>query len=532
MPTPLHLRLEPLAPLTDFRNGLRARVADPVWFLTRQWQLGERQGEDASSPVSVSVSVTHEPLRYAPRRPDLDPTRMAAEPLVEAEPVDWWTIGRRVRLGRAAAPLLPALPARQLALLRIGVLPSPYDALSGELDGRAIFQAGLLPGHTLWDDVPSPPADNWSPRRLTHDAQFNAGSRGLNISDHDGGDLDWFSADAGATVLRPEGGTPAVPPAPRQVLASRLSYPGAPNPRWWQIEDQAVDIGAFSPDRSHLGTALLLDVVLAHADDWFWFPVPAPLPGADGSEPPSAGVLVTLRETVVTDSFGDTWTLAPPPVDGPNAWSLFHTKGLDPGALLIWPVAVAPHAGPLLDDISLGIDEDANAAWAVELRADGRVLLPDDRTDEAVRETAHTGTRAFRYLPATTLPAHWHPYRRAAGGGLSGDWQQGLVADLSAALPRLRPGPVSRLIGGPSGAGFGRGHEIAAEAIASSGIALRRRARLARDTEGRPVLWVERSRAPLAGPPVSHLRFDVMAEDYLPSGANPVNVGNPGGGDG
>ncbi|MCP2937932.1 hypothetical protein NK983_35085, partial [Salmonella enterica subsp. enterica serovar Typhimurium] len=78
---------------TDFHRGLRARVADPVWFLTRQWQLGDLQGEDVSSPVSVAVSVTHEPLRYAPRRPDLDPARIPAEALVEAEPGDWWTIG-------------------------------------------------------------------------------------------------------------------------------------------------------------------------------------------------------------------------------------------------------------------------------------------------------------------------------------------------------------------------------------------------------------------------------------------------------
>ncbi|WP_061958749.1 hypothetical protein [Cupriavidus pauculus] len=539
MTSPFHFRLEPLTPLADFRNGLRARVADPAWFLARQWQLGELQGEDASSPVSVAVSVTHEPLRYAPRRPDLDPTRTAAEPLVEAEPGDWWTIGRRVRLGRAAAPLLaalvPPLPAQRLALLRFGELPTPYEALAGEVDGRAVFTAGLLAGNALWDEVPSPPADNWSSRRLTHDARFNAGSRGLDIRDHDGGDLDWFSADAGPDVVRPVGNTPAEPPPPRSVLASRLSYPGAPNPRWWQIEDQAVDLGAFSPDRSHLGTALLLDVALAHADDWFWFPVPPPLPDADGSEPPSAGVLVTLRQTTVLDSFGDTWPLVAPPVDGPQGWSLFHTRGLDAGALLVWPVAVAPHAGPLLDEVSLGIDEDANAAWAVELRADGRVLLPDDRSDAALAETRRTGTRAFRYLPSTTLPIHWHPYRRAQGSGLYGDWQQGLAADLTVALPRLRPGPLSRLIGGPSGPGFGRGHEIAAEAIASSGVALRRRARLARDTDGRPVLWVERSRAPLAGPPVSHLRFDVMAEDYVAPAAGDGNGdgnGNDGGGHG
>ena len=41
----------------------------------------------------------------------------------------------------------------------------------------------------------------------------------------------------------------------------------------------------------------------------------------------------------------------------------------------MWPVAIAPHSGPVLDEILIGVDEDANLAWAVELRADGVQLL-------------------------------------------------------------------------------------------------------------------------------------------------------------
>ena len=48
MSDPLYLILEPGR--TDTDEGLRARVADPVWFITRQWQLGELQGEDAAFP--------------------------------------------------------------------------------------------------------------------------------------------------------------------------------------------------------------------------------------------------------------------------------------------------------------------------------------------------------------------------------------------------------------------------------------------------------------------------------------------------
>lgn len=521
MSTPLYLILEPGR--TDTDEGLRARVADPVWFITRQWQLGELQGEDASTPVVVTAAPWHVPLTYDRARPDLDPTVIPAEALLEAEPGDWWTIGRRVRLGRAAAPLLSA-EAR--VRYRLGRLPAPYDALADGVDGRAVFIAGVLAGHAIWTEVPSPAADRWSSASLDYSAPFEAAGTGLMARNHAGGDVDWFTVDGDpkpVPITRP-----AQPANSREVIPGRLDYPGAPHPRWWQLEDRAVDIGGFAPDRSHFATMLLLDVALEHADDWFSFPVPPP---ADPAKVPSSGVLVTLDGVTVRDSFGEVWNLETPSAAGPAGWSLFHSHGLSESQLLVWPVAVAPQSGPVLDEILIGVDEDANLAWAVELRADGLQVLRDAETAQAVAETTRTGTREFRYLPSTTLPNGWHPYQRirlndpqptggivtaatnpGAGVGRSGGWRQAVLADLTGPYPRPRPGPVSRLLGGPSGAGIGRGHQLASTAIPSNGVMLRRRAMLARDTAGRPVLWVERSTAPVSGPPVSHLRFDVLAE--------------------
>ena len=522
MSDPLYLILEPGR--TDNDEGLRARVADPVWFMTRQWQLGELQGEDASTPVVVSSAPQHAPITYDRSRPDLDPTVVPAEALLEAEPGDWWTIGRRVRLGRAAALLLDASTADRY---RLGALPVPYQNLSGQIDGRAVFIAGLLAGTAIWAEVPSPAADRWSSADLDYNASFAAGNTALRARNHTGGDVDWFTVDGDPLTMPVT--RPALPAQRREVIPGRLDYPGAPHPRWWQLENRAVDIGGFAPDRSHFATMLLLDAVLEHSDDWFTFPVAPP---SNPAETPSSGVLVTLEGVKVRDSFGKIWDLTAPPVAGPDAWSLFHSVGLSESQLLVWPVAVAPHTGPVLDEILIGVDEDANLAWAVELRADGMQLVRDAETAAAIAETTRTQTRNFRYLPSTTLPNGWHPYQRVrlddpqpgggvvtaltnpgAGDGRSGHWRQGVLADLTGPYPRPRPGPLSRLIGGPSGAGIGRGHQLASTAIPSNGVLLRRRAMLARDTSGRPVLWVERSTAPVAGPPISHLRFDVFAED-------------------
>lgn len=507
---PFYVWLEPAPASVDLDQGFRARVADPAWFLARQWQLGEHRGEDASSPVTVAVTAAHVPLTYDPDHPELDPTVVPAEALVEGGPDDWWTVGRRARLGRAAAGPLAAAGVADLTPYRFAALPEPYDHLEGELDGLAVFRSRVVDGDPLWAQVPGRPPDAWSPGELSFAATFQAGGQDLTVRDHEGGDVDWFTVDGPGGDAMPE---PPEPPPTRTVLSGRLDYPGAPNPRWWQIEDRQVDIGGFAPDRSHLGTMLLLDVALAHADDWFSFPVPPPVPPeADVAPPPSSGVVVTLHEAVVRDSFDQEWPLATPPPDGPGGWSLFRTAGLDRASLVVWPVAVAPRTGPLLDEVLIGIDEDANLAWAVELRADGRPLLEDASTTAAEAQTRHTGSREFAYLPSTTLPRGWHPYRRTDPDRMGGDWEQGLVADLTQVPVVPRPGPASSLIGGPSGDGAGGGHVIRSTAMASSGVRLQRRAVLARDTDARPVLWVQRSAVPLTGPPTSHLRFDVLAE--------------------
>ena len=38
-------------------RALAAEVHDPLWFLTRQWQLGELRGEDGASPAWIELTT-------------------------------------------------------------------------------------------------------------------------------------------------------------------------------------------------------------------------------------------------------------------------------------------------------------------------------------------------------------------------------------------------------------------------------------------------------------------------------------------
>ena len=55
-------RIEARPRTLDFSRSLKAEVRDPLWMLTRQWQFGEFQGEDAASCVTARISFHHEPI--------------------------------------------------------------------------------------------------------------------------------------------------------------------------------------------------------------------------------------------------------------------------------------------------------------------------------------------------------------------------------------------------------------------------------------------------------------------------------------
>jgi hypothetical protein len=485
--------------------------------LARQWQLGEHHGEDASTPVVVEVEVRRTPIGQTGG----DPVHVPPEGVLEAEVESWWTLGRRLRLGRAVAG---GLTAAERDEFRIGVLPAPYDVVDpASVDGREVWR--VRPGDPAFADVPAmPAADHWDPARLSYADDFSAGGvdGALRLRDHDGGRLDWYSVDG--TGAAPGEATVST----ARVLSSRLSWPGAPNPRWWQIEDHRVDWAGEGPDRAHLATVLLLELLTGHGDDWFTFPVPDPdLAGRPpGTEPPpTTGHIVELVRVEVHDDMegkDSPWPLSPPP----PSWSLFSTDGLPVSALVVWPAVATAVAGPALDRVQLAVDEDSDLAWAVELLVDGERLLPDAESLRARAQVEALGAsgpgHGYDYLPSTTLPPHWHPYRienRPAGR----IYVQGLVQDLNdperlkGQQPRLRPGPRSTLIGGAPRSEFGQGHLLRPTALPNQGLALERRYVLGRTTDGTPVLWVQRSRQPLVAGPTSWLRFDVL------------NVGRPGG---
>src|SRR6187399_3208603 len=83
-------RLEGRPRAVEFDRSLRAEVRDPLWFLTRQWQYGEFEGEDAGSPIDARIA-------YRTEKVDQYATGDRNEPYDTATPLE-------VRVEREAVP--------------------------------------------------------------------------------------------------------------------------------------------------------------------------------------------------------------------------------------------------------------------------------------------------------------------------------------------------------------------------------------------------------------------------------------------
>ncbi|MDX2285574.1 MAG: hypothetical protein NW241_15510 [Bacteroidia bacterium] len=51
----------------QIENALRFEVRDPLWMLTRQWQFGEFDGEDAGTAAFARIETAHEPVAFSGR---------------------------------------------------------------------------------------------------------------------------------------------------------------------------------------------------------------------------------------------------------------------------------------------------------------------------------------------------------------------------------------------------------------------------------------------------------------------------------
>jgi hypothetical protein len=86
---------------TSFERALRAEVHDALWMLSRQWQMGEFQGEDTGSPALAKVHLeSAHPHKYRPDGHAVQPFdgNIPLETQVEQRPIAFLQGDQKVAL--------------------------------------------------------------------------------------------------------------------------------------------------------------------------------------------------------------------------------------------------------------------------------------------------------------------------------------------------------------------------------------------------------------------------------------------------
>lgn len=477
-------RLEPDTqrniPAIDVAEGIAARLADPLWLLGRQWQMGELTGEDAASPVIASIAATSYPIDTLQTGNTPRPYQVQSS-TPEADVEHDGTPGAQRTREAGAVSLIERL--------REANLGSIADALFTKygLNGDAIYAdvvLAKLPNQQTWQAIAAawiawykPRADArlnpcWIPDRLEYtfamQATTSEGRVTLTAPEHHGEDLAWYTFSAKPAV---PGGTPAPVTTKNDVIPSILQIPGAPALGFWEMEDASFDAGRIAAAPTDPARLLLIESALAYAADWFLLPLRLPMAS-----------LSRIDSLLLTDTFGLTTQIRPVENVRPHpGWKLWRVSDLP--YLLLPP----PDAGFLVseptDQVVFVRDEAANLAWALQ-------LLP--RTPPPPDALPVAGNGDFTYVPMTSPPDDRIPFVLA-------ETPQGRV------LVRAR---LQGQDGQPSSLLFDPDMRLQDEELPDEGFVLERRYELGRTPDGMLHLWVSRAKRTGAALPAAGLEFD------------------------
>ena len=552
-------RLEPRARTEDFERSLRAEIRDPLWMLTRQWQMGEFEAEDAGSAIdarllTAKAHVDRVALRENNgRKYDLE---IPLETMVEREAIPF-THALKVQIGQYFLRLhTPALRTKYADSYRAAFAfdQNAEDDFRGQVDGLNLYnstklrdfdgkmlldaisggtlnaQAGIEVGDqgaitgfaqqlTAWlDRQYSQPHDAtesaWDPQRLTYRFRMAAPRAQsqivLNANRYHEGRVDWYSfeVDVDGTPLSTDGDEP--PPVaaekPMSFMPAAASFKGMPNPRFWEMEDRQINFGNLNAKTTDHLLLLFAELGLVYGNDWFVIPYNL-----------GVNTLCEIRGLVITDVFGDRTLIRAADEGVENTWqrwSMFNLSNKDHigqyNRQFLLPAALSQSLeSEPIEQVNFMRDEMTNMVWAVEDRipdATAAGINGNDAADKTgvLPPPILESTASIRYVLGTTVPENWIPFLPVHEPG---SVQQ--IRFQRAAMPKLGVPPKDVIKAkGVMLNEVPPPYYVNEEEVSAAGTLIRRSWQRTRWYGGRTFLWIGRYRETGRGQGSSNLRFD------------------------
>jgi hypothetical protein len=428
-------RLEGRPRTRDFTRALRTETYDGLWFLARQWQMGELHAEDAGSAIQVRMKLkTASFSRFSPGDNGavlpFDNT-VPLETQVEAEDIDF-DLRTHLQITEAWKQLLldPGLVEafrREYAYTyvepdpedNIGIANQAADKASTRLrrfargkviDGKRLladarnesFPVSLgLPANIYDEDgaakrlvkwfdqlyhqpdpaVSEQSSPSWDPSRLEYRFAVSVPEEEdqrtkLTAGEYYHGRLDWYAFDIDENGQLSDPGDVAEEAANHIRERSITVIPGEIRPAGFPNKRWwALEDGSINPAAINGGAADVARVLLFEFALLYsndWFIVPLKVP---------AGSLSTVEEIIVDDVFNRRTLVRPANHgldEGWEHWSMYNLSKQEEthsanfdNRLLVPPVVPAVLEGKPLEIVELLRDEMANLVYGIE------TVLPD-----------------------------------------------------------------------------------------------------------------------------------------------------------
>jgi hypothetical protein len=568
-------RLEPRARTEDFARSLRAEIRDPLWMLTRQWQMGELEAEDAGSAIDARLLTSQAqidrvslggasaqpydeniPLETVVERETiaLDDDRHAAFPHALKLQIAHFFLklhsdALRLKYAEKYRSAFPIAPNQEESFrgqpdaLNVYVATRRRDFDGQQLlralaDGTFNTKAGIANADraniseytsplTQWfsRQYSQPGSNAWDPKRLTYAMQAAAprpdGSQlVLDASHYNEGRLDWYSFELepiASIALNNNNNEPAPAPEAQQPISfipTAATFRGMPNPRFWEMENRQVNFGQLDAKTTDTLLLTFAELGLIYGNDWFVIPYTI-----------KANTLCEVVALVVTDVFGERTLIRAADEGEENnwqRWSMFNLSNLNElgsyNRQFFLPATITTtlESDPL-EQVNYTRDEMTNMVWAVEEvipDGNGKGISGYDAADRFGVEPPPiaASTANIRYVLGTTVPENWIPFLPVHEAGSNQS-----IQFRRAAMPKLGVPPTE--VVRPKGlllTEVPKRYYINEEEIPAAGTLVRRSYQRTRWYNGRTYVWIGRYRETGRGQASSDLRFDQI-EPIAPS---------------
>ncbi|MBZ9772619.1 hypothetical protein [Mesorhizobium sp. CO1-1-8] len=459
-------RLEGRPRAENFERALQAEVRDPLWMLTRQWQMGEFRGDDAGSPIFAKTHVETRPFdRFQPASgpveafPETLPLESRVEPLPIAFGLGKTTLALDLRLlmGRYWLKLMnslaPAARSQYIAAYRIDA-PDPtvleaaaiaahpealahLHAVAGRcMDGGKLYlflkadpanraSAGIaaLAGQEAaaddlgqrfvdwFDGLIAQPAEQsaFIPEHLEY--QFSCSTadgpsdKVYTAEEYFHGHLDWYNFDVDPRRASLDGAPPTIPAADPATSTLTVLPTNVTFNGMPNTRWWAFEDGQTNFGDIKPDTTDLAKLLLIEFGLVYandWFLIPFTVP---------AGSVAKVRGIAVTNVFGERIWVEPAGAgdnDDWQRWGMFQSTVLGPGGkaelgLVVPPAAQKTIEAAPLEEILFVRDEMANMVWGIEK------TFPSPTGAPKAGSVAATETRHFFEAAAKSDPGDLAP---------------------------------------------------------------------------------------------------------------------------